>query len=419
VPDAPRTTLGPFLLRMALPFSEYQDFYSGSYTTIHKGGFVGVQIREKPKGSGIWWVFINHHGKRKSKKIGNDEGEAHKVAEKIKARLVLGELEVESINKKVPAFKPYAETWLALPHEWKESTRQTYEDNLTNHIYPVLGKWRLDEITRKMLKEFFDNLLIKGLSSRTVKLIKAPINGVLAHAVDSEIIEKNPTDGLKIGGKRNQFKVDPLTEDQAAELLEQAKIFLDGYYYPHFLSLLRTGIRLGELIALKWKVICYEKRQIEIKRSSRKGRITDTKNHKNRFVNMTPHLTETLKDWHTEQKRAALKAGKPLAVWIFGGKRGECLCPITLKNALKRCLDCARLHRIRIHDLRHSYATIRLLRGHNIGDVSYQLGHSSISMTYDIYTHWVPGKFKSEVDKLDFTNGTLQNTEKGAHRVQN
>jgi integrase len=64
-------------------------------------------------------------------------------------------------------------------------------------------------------------------------------------------------------------------------------------------------------------------------------------------------------------------------------------------------MKAAKLRRIRIHDLRHSYATIRLLRGHNVGDVSYQLGHSSIKMTYDVYTHWIPGKFKNEVDDLD------------------
>ena len=65
------------------------------------------------------------------------------------------------------------------------------------------------------------------------------------------------------------------------------------------------------------------------------------------------------------------------------------------------CLKLAKLRKIRIHDLRHAYATIRLLSGHNIGDVSYQLGHSSIKITYDTYGHWLPGHFKSEVDELD------------------
>jgi integrase len=71
------------------------------------------------------------------------------------------------------------------------------------------------------------------------------------------------------------------------------------------------------------------------------------------------------------------------------------------RYALNQCLKLSGLSRIRIHDLRHTYATIRLLRDHNIGDVSYQLGHSSLSITYDIYGHWIPGRFKSEVDELD------------------
>ena len=72
-----------------------------------------------------------------------------------------------------------------------------------------------------------------------------------------------------------------------------------------------------------------------------------------------------------------------------------------MENALNQCLNKAELRKIRIHDLRHCYATIRLLRGHNVGDVSYQLGHSSIKITYDVYGHWMPGHFKSEIDDLD------------------
>ena len=73
---------------------------------------------------------------------------------------------------------------------------------------------------------------------------------------------------------------------------------------------------------------------------------------------------------------------------------------MAFKKALMACLKLAGLRKIRIHDLRHTYATIRLISGHNIGDVSYQLGHSSIKITYDTYGHWLPGEFKSEVDEL-------------------
>jgi integrase len=73
----------------------------------------------------------------------------------------------------------------------------------------------------------------------------------------------------------------------------------------------------------------------------------------------------------------------------------------TLATALKLILKDAGLPRMRIHDLRHSYATIRLQKSHNIMDVSYQMGHSNISITHDVYTHWIPGKFRNQVDDLD------------------
>ena len=63
---------------------------------------------------------------------------------------------------------------------------------------------------------------------------------------------------------------------------------------------------------------------------------------------------------------------------------------------------------MRIHDLGHTYATIRLARGHNIGDVSYQMGHSSIKITFDTYTHWIPGRFTNEVDDLDLQPDATQ-----------
>jgi integrase len=371
---------------------------------------MGVRVREKPKESGIFWVFINHNGKRKSKRIGTDEGVANEVAEKIKAKLILGELKVETINQPSPTFKELAELWLALPHDWKESTKESYESNLKLHVYPVLGKRRIDQITRKDLKAFLDNLLIKGLSRSTVALVKAPISGILSYSVESEEIESNPMNDLKLKHKKRAFNVEPLTETEVDQLLDQANNFMDGYYYPHFLCALRTGLRIGEMKALKWKDVDFEKRQIEVKRSCRRGRITGTKTDRRRRVDMTPYLTETLKELRTNQKRFALRNGRPVPEWVFANKKGEIFGRVPFENALNQCLKKAELRRIRIHDLRHTYATIRLMRGHNVGDVSYQLGHSSIKMTYDVYAHWIPGHHKSEVDDLDNMHSNAPHT---------
>lgn len=361
---------------------------------------MGVKVREKPPGSGVWWIFINHQGQRKSKLIGKDEKLAHEVAEKIKAKLVLGELKVEKINDSCPAFKEYAEIWIRLPSDRKESTTDNYRNGLKRYVYPFIGNYRIDQIGRKDIKLMFDKLLIKGVNTGSLSNIKTPLNGVLSHAVDSEIIEVNPLNNIKFKRKVTH-KVDSLTEDEAHSLLDELKRHEGGLYYPAGLCLLRTGVRIGELQALTWADIDFEDRLIDVNKSFRARRLTDTKNRRNRKVDMTLHLAETLTELKARQWKKWAKSKTGVSKWVFAGSKGNIIRRGSFRDALHDCLENIGLKKIRTHDLRHSYATIRLLKGHNIGDVSYQLGHSSISITYDIYGHWIPGKFKSEVDELD------------------
>ncbi|MDH3957139.1 MAG: site-specific integrase, partial [Desulfobacteraceae bacterium] len=351
---------------------------------------MGVRVRQKIKGKGNpWWVFISHNGKRTSRKVG-DKKATETVASTIRAKLQLGEFGFED-KKPVPTFKDHAKLWLALPHDWKESTRESYLNNLNKHILPDFGKMPVNEIKRKDLKFFFDKKYTEGLNLNTIKLIRAPINGILTYAVELELIESNPMRDLTLKYKKKKFELDPLTESESQLLLEQAQIFMNGDYYPPILCALRTGMRIGEIQALKWTDIDFDNRQIEVKRSYRRGRMTGTKNHKRRRVDLTLHLTETLKEHWTAQKRNALRNGKPVSEFVFSGVRDELLNRSSFKNALNRCTDKAGLRQVRTHNLRHSYATIRLMKGHNVGDVSYQLGHSSIKITYDVYAHWMPG----------------------------
>jgi len=361
---------------------------------------MGVKVRENPKGSGEWWIFINHKGKRRSKKIGNDKNKALEVAEKVKAKLVLNELKVEKINEKCPTFKEYAEMWVALPNERKESTNNNYKSSLKKRIMPYIGDCRINDISRKDIKLMFDKLLIEGIKHNTFPNIKAPLNGVLNHAVDSEIIEVNPARDIKI--KRRVFYiVDPLTEDEAHNLLDELKQHESGTFFPPAQCLIRTGMRIGELQALTWSDIDFTKRLININKSFRARRLTETKNRRTRRVDMTPHLAETLLHLKERQWKKWAKSGQDIPQWVFAGKKGNILRRGTFRDALHSCLEKLGLKKVRIHDLRHTYATTRLLMGHNIGDVAYQLGHSDVSITFKEYAHWIPGKFKSEVDELD------------------
>jgi integrase len=359
---------------------------------------MGVKVRQKVKGKGKpWWVFISHKGKRTSRKV-DDKKAAEEVASIIRAKLKLGEFDFEK-PKQAPSFEEYAKMWLSLPHDWKESTKESYLNNLENHIYPVFGTTPINEIKRKDLKSFFDKLLSNGVATNTVALIRSPISGVLSHALDSELIETNPIVGLKLIQKKTQLDIEPLSKDDVGRLLVAAQAYNKGAYYSTILCALMTGMRIGEVRALKWNDVDFENRLIEVKRSCRRGRITKPKSGKIRRVDMSPHLAKVLRE--LKHKQWKKYAGKDLPQWVFTNIRGGMLRYMAFKKALMACLKLAGLRKIRIHDLRHTYATIRLLSGHNIGDVSYQLGHSSIKITYDTYGHWLPGTFKSEVDELD------------------
>jgi integrase len=229
--------------------------------------------------------------------------------------------------------------------------------------------------------------------------IKTPIKSVFEHAVDSELIENNPMNDLRF--KRNlRYKVDPLKEEDAFLLLDKAKHCEGGIYYPAMLCALRTGMRIGEMQALEWKDVDFKNRLIEVSKSYYQREVTTTKNKRRRKVDMSEQLAETLKELRLSKKKA-LRTANPFPRRVFAFVGSKVLNRDPFRKALNACLDSAGVRRIRVHDLRHTYATIRLLKGYNIGDVSYQLGHSSISITYDVYGDWVPGKVRSEVDELD------------------
>jgi len=143
---------------------------------------MGVKVRQKIKGKGNpWWVFISHNGKRTSRKVG-DKKASEAVASTIRAKLQLGDFGFDD-PKPAPTFKEHTKVWLSLPHDWKESTRENYQGNLDNHALPYFGPIPITEIKRKDLKAFFDKKYAEGLTVSTIKLIRAPVNGVLSYAV--------------------------------------------------------------------------------------------------------------------------------------------------------------------------------------------------------------------------------------------
>lgn len=366
---------------------------------------MGVTVRQKSKGKGKpWWVFINHNGNRTSKLVG-DKAAAQDVASKIRAKLQLGEFGFEK-EKPDPIFKEYADSWIrtTVPATCKDSTVKDYQDLLWLHVLPVFANLELGGITRGKIKDFLLDKINCGYAKSTVSHMKDVVSGVLNKALDDEVIPVNPVYSLGrnvLKAKKQKKAIDPLSKEELKLLLDTVQVHFPEHY-TLFLLLARTGMRIGEALALQWGDIDFVGRFISVERSLVRGRITTPKNGEDRPVDMSLQLAKRLKAHELESKKKGLALGLgDLPEYIFTNDNGN---PIDKDNWRRRVFNNALKKaglRIRIHDLRHTYATLRISKGDNIQDVSNQLGHSSTTLTLDVYSHWMPGKKKDEVDALD------------------
>jgi len=380
---------------------------------------MSVKVRERPKGSGMFWVFIDHQGKRKAKKIGKDRRLAKEVAKRIEAKLILGDLDLEKEKSKVPTFGEYSQKWLAfIKMNRRESTYERYDQVLRDHIFPAFKEKTLDSITRGDVRDF----LIAKAEKLNVYVLRDVMSGVLGFAFDDELIKANPVTGItkKLELKNDKSEdVDPFTESDLSLFLETCKN-LAPEYCLFFLMAVRTGARLGELLAIRWgdldfshKVIfeggeAKERPFIWIKRSYRRGRFTPPKNGKSRKVDMSKQLRDALKEHLTREKTEALKQGLGDVPDLVFHRNGKVIEQNYIRRIFKRILNKAGLREIKLHGLRHTFASLLLSKGESPVYVKEQLGHHSIQITVDIYGKWIQTEREAGVNRLDMQQNATQ-----------
>jgi len=212
---------------------------------------VGVSVRQKQPGKGNpYWIFVRHNGRRKSKKIG-DRKTAEMVAAEIRARLVLGSMDVEEEGEK-PLFESYATEWIEgyAKAACKDSTSENYESIIRRHLVPAFKGKRLGEIGRMDVKELIIAKIGEGLKRKTIKNIKLCLSTIFSSAVEDELVEINPL--LQLGrktrnllrGKGEVFEIDPFTREEVTAFLRAVQTHRPRYF-PFFLTAVRTGMRLG------------------------------------------------------------------------------------------------------------------------------------------------------------------------------
>jgi integrase len=336
-------------------------------------------------------------------------------------------------------FKEYGDWWLenVARGAIKASSHQGYESVLKNHVYPTLGSLPFLEIRRPHIRELIAAKKAEGLEQATIRIIMAPVRGMFFQAIEDGITEKNPASRIGKLNKRDKDKpkkkIDPLTREEVSVLLNAAREGKYSHWYPILLCACRSGLRQGELIALKGTDLDFEGRFIHVQRNLSRGKISTTKNSKDRRVDMSKMLSTALDDLLSKCRAEALREEmkKPaeerdtaavvnavMDNWLFqtpgvikkNGRviRATRLEPSNLRKMFNRILVDAGLRRVRFHDLRHTFASLLLQNGVSMTYVKEQMGHSSIQITVDIYGHLVPGGNRAAVDQLDAEVATKQ-----------
>ena len=156
---------------------------------------MSVKVRERPKGSGVYWIFIDHNGKRKAKKVG-DKKTANALAKKLGAKIALKQFNLDE-EKIVPTFKEYSDTWLEeyIGALREPATKERYE-TILKHVNPILGSKPINEITRGDVRKLLLQLNKKGGSRSQICLVRDVLSGTLGYAVDEELIAANPVTGI-------------------------------------------------------------------------------------------------------------------------------------------------------------------------------------------------------------------------------
>ncbi len=368
---------------------------------------MGVKVRERPKDSGTWWVFVDQRGLRKAKKCGPKKL-ANKVAEIMEANLKLGRpLFGEEEKLPLPTLKQYyerfKETYMATT--LKPSTFKSYELSFRVHILPALGDYRLDQIDRSKMEGFVAGLVKKKISEKSertlskdsIRLIIAALGILYSEALEKKIVQENPTKALgkfyRQAPKRHE-EIEPLTDEESILFLQTG---LEQYpaRYPLFLCALHTGMRSGEIAGLQWSDIDWRGKFISVRRHIVDGQITTlkTKNGRRR-IDMSDELLTTLANLRKWRQEEELKNGSnEIPEWVFANEKGGCADMHNVKSRyFKKVLRKAGLRDIRFHDLRHTYASLLLANGEPVTYVSKQLGHANPKITLEIYAHWIPNE---------------------------
>jgi integrase len=340
---------------------------------------------------------------------------ARKEAER-ELRRLLHSLDIgEHVDPNRITVREWLATWFdTVRAEVAPKTHERYGDIVNHFLAPMLGNLQLAKLAPVHIQEAYNGWAVAGrrdgkeggLSPRTRRHIHRILSAALGRAIEQQLITRNPCDAFrKRLPKVERREMTTLSVDQAQRLF--AAIRHTRVYWPVLIAL-ATGARRGEILALRWRNVDLDRgdlRVVESLEQTKSGlRFKAPKNEKARAITIPAFAIEELRRLKREQAEELLGLGvrQNGDTLLCARADGEAMQPRSLTHEFTRLVIRAKdLPRVRFHDLRHSHATQLLLAGVHPKVAQERLGHSTISVTLDLYSHVTATMQEEAAAKLD------------------
>ena len=293
-----------------------------------------------------------------------------------------------------------------------QKTLDGYRVIVEKHLIPDLGHIKIKELKPQDIQGYYGRACEKfsprtgeRLSPRTVHHQHRVLSQALNYAIKQGYLLHNPC-GMVSPPKPRRKPMRTLTPSELEVLLKNAQ---DSQFYPIIYTAASSGIRQAELLGLCWRSLDPDiTMSISINRTlyKRKGVIQfnpPKTRHSCRRVNMTPKLACFLREYRAERERLYQQMGKQLNLdcLVFANPEGTPIDPSVLSHSFARIVKGINLEGVRFHDLRHTFASLMLLRGAPAKVITEALGHSSVAFTMDVYSHIIEGMQEEAMALLD------------------
>jgi integrase len=286
------------------------------------------------------------------------------------------------------------EQWktLVLP-TLKLSTQHGYKTVLAKHVLPYWRDWRLRDLSKQDVQQWVTDRFKRQLGWQTVRNAWTLLSGILETAVEYGSLSMNPARGVKFPPKDLKEAPTLIAGEDFMKLLKH----LDEPYRTMVCLIAVTGLRIGEMFALRWRSLDLEIGTLSVRESVFEGKFQHPKTQKSRrTIPLGPHAVSWLR---AHRLRARRTADEDL---VFGNRKGQPLRESKLlRNVLQPAAEAAGLGRVTWHQFRHIHSSLLNDLRVPVKIAQEQLGHSSISTTLNIYTHVVDASHRKAIEALE------------------